>query len=173
MKEYWDLLDENKQLVHKTHQRGKPIPIGYYHSVVQIWTMNLDHELLLTQRDWEKPWGGYWEITAGSVLAGESVVEGALRELEEETGIKASKEELKYLGYLQESDTFYESFLLVKDLNIKNIRLQEHETCNARFVSYETCEQMMKNKHVAEPIIRRYESLKEQLPWEEEWKTSL
>lgn len=165
MKEYWDLLDENKQPVNQIHQRGKIIPKGYYHTVVQIWTMNYKHELLLTQRDWDKPWGGYWEITAGSVLAGETNLQGAIRELEEETGIKAEETQLQYLGYLMENDAFYESYLLVKDLDIRNIRLQEHETCNARFVSKETLEDMMNKKHVAEPIIRRYESLKEQLPW--------
>lgn len=168
MKEYWDLLDENKQPLNMTHQRGKPIPKGCYHEVVQIWTMNHHHQLLVTQRDWNKPWGGYWEITAGSVLAGESVMEGALRELEEETGIKASPEELHYLGYVQENDSFYESFFLMKKLNMKDIHLQENETCNARFISYETLQEMIQKKLLAEPIIRRYQSIQELIPWQEE-----
>lgn len=52
----------------------------------------------MTQRHPDKPWGLKWECSGGSVLAGESVIEGVQRELREETGIILSEDKLKYLG---------------------------------------------------------------------------
>ena len=85
--ELWDLYDAQRQPMNKLQMRGKPIPEGYYHIVVFIWTFTYDGRLLLTKRDACKPGGLLWEVTGGSVLHGETSQEGAKRELYEETGI--------------------------------------------------------------------------------------
>ncbi|AUD14346.1 hypothetical protein CW734_12755 [Planococcus sp. MB-3u-03] len=50
----------------------------------------------MTQRDPAKPLPMLWETTGGSVITGESSLTGALRELEEETGLLARPEELRF-----------------------------------------------------------------------------
>lgn len=53
-----------------------------------------DGKILLIKRK-NEPFGGYWAIPGGFVEWGESVEEAVIRELEEETGIKAEIMELQ------------------------------------------------------------------------------
>ncbi len=93
--ELWDLYDENLRPLGRTRRRGDPMAPGAYHIGVDIWVINAKGEILLTLRAPEKrELPGEWENTCGSVLAGETALEGAVRELREETGIVAAPEEL-------------------------------------------------------------------------------
>lgn len=51
-----------------------------------------DHQVLLLERAAHP---GYWQSVTGSVEEGESLVDAALREVAEETGIEASRETLR------------------------------------------------------------------------------
>ncbi len=111
MAELWDLLDAQRNLTGLTALRG-PIPEGYYHIVIDIWTMLPDGRILLTRRHPEKPaFPGMWEGTAGSVIAGETSLEGALRELREETGLQAKPEQMTLLGSEQTECDFLDTYL--------------------------------------------------------------
>ncbi len=154
--EIWDLYDQNECFLHKTHVRGVPLKDDEYHLVVQIWTFS-NHQLLVTLRHEDKPYGLKWEVTGGSVLANESPLEGAVRELKEETGIICDPEEL-YLSCTKiEGSAIYKSYILVKECSLDMIRCQENETIDARFVSFEQWQEMLKNDLVAKPIRRHYE----------------
>ena len=111
--ELWDLYDENENLLHLTHERGKALPKGCYHLVIHVWTFS-NEKLLVSQRDPHKPYGGKWEVTGGSVLTNESAFEGAIRELREETGIQCLENELQLLVTKIEGDSIIKSFILVK-----------------------------------------------------------
>ena len=89
MPELWDAYDrELNKIENVTLVRGEPIPDGFYHLVCDIVVKHTDGTYLLMQRDFKKTFGGMWELTAGgSALAGETQLEGAMRELREETGI--------------------------------------------------------------------------------------
>ena len=86
--ELWDLYTENRRLTGKTHIRGEEIPDGYYHLVVHVWITNSKGEYLISQRSATRPaFPLMWECVGGSVVAGESSLEGALREVKEEVGL--------------------------------------------------------------------------------------
>lgn len=89
MPEIWDAYDrELNKIENVSLVRGEPIPDGFYHLVCDIVVKHTDGTYLLMQRDFKKTFGGMWELTAGgSALAGETPLEGAMRELREETGI--------------------------------------------------------------------------------------
>ncbi len=44
-----------------------------YHIVTDIWTINLEGKLLLTQRHPDKTFGLWWECTGGSAKVGKAV----------------------------------------------------------------------------------------------------
>lgn len=86
--EIWDLYTKNRTLSGKTHIRGEMIPEGYYHLVVHIWIKNSKGEYLISQRAASRPTCPLmWECVGGSVIAGESSLEGAIREVKEEVGL--------------------------------------------------------------------------------------
>lgn len=92
--EIWDLYDENKNLTGRTMVRGEVIPDNCYHLVVHVWIKNDKGEFLISQRaEDRKSCPFMWECSGGSVLQGETSVEGAIREVKEELGIDLSPEE--------------------------------------------------------------------------------
>ena len=89
--ELWDAYDVRGNSLEHTLIRGEEVPAGEYHLLADILVRHTDGSFLLTQRDPQKPaFPGCWELSAGgSVLAGETALSGAMRELREETGIQA------------------------------------------------------------------------------------
>lgn len=103
--EIWDLYDENKNLTGKTWTRGEKVPDNYYHLVVHVWIKNNKGEYLISQRAEHKTLPLKWECAGGSVLKGETSIEGAIRETKEEVGIELNKEDGK-LVYSEVRKTF-------------------------------------------------------------------
>ena len=85
--ELWDLYDRDRRII-GAHTRGEPLPTGGYHLVVHVWIQNRAGEYLISQRAADRPsYPLWWETTGGSVLQGETSLQGALRETKEEVGV--------------------------------------------------------------------------------------
>jgi 8-oxo-dGTP pyrophosphatase MutT (NUDIX family) len=161
--ELWDLYDKNRRPLNKTHIRGDMIAQDVYHIIVEIWTVNSKGEILLTLRHPDKEfYPNIWEITCGSAIAGESSLEGAVRELNEETGIAASKEELVLLGTKREGNAFVDTYLVHKDIPIKSLVMQEGETVAARWVTLQKLDEMIEEGLVALPVVKDLKPLREE-----------
>lgn len=79
--ELWDLFDENRRFLYKQHNRQEPLAPGHYHVVVVVCVVNSKEEILVTLRHPAKEtYANCWENTGGSVLAGETSRQGAVRE---------------------------------------------------------------------------------------------
>ena len=91
--EIWDAYNEDGSLAGIDLIRGEEIPKGLYHGVAEVFVSHIDGSILLMQRDLNKPNSpGLFESGAGgSLLKGESFLEGAIRELKEETGINCTE----------------------------------------------------------------------------------
>lgn len=86
--EKWDLYTKYREKTGKEHIRGEEIPEGFYHLVVHVWIRNRKGEYLISQRSADRPtFPLMWECAGGSVLKGESSIEGAIREVKEEVGL--------------------------------------------------------------------------------------
>lgn len=89
--ELWDLYTEDRKPTGKTHIRGEELPDGLCHLVVHVWIKNSKGEYLISQRAASRPtYPLLWECVGGSVLTGETSLEGAIRETKEEVGIDLS-----------------------------------------------------------------------------------
>lgn len=161
MSEYWDLYDEERRPVGQTAERGSlGFLSGVFHIVVMIATMNSRGELLCTLRSPEKvTYPSVWELTAGSVLAGEDSLSAAVRELREETGITAEPSELKFIKSVKETTAFIDCYFLRRDIPIEDIVFQEGETVGAKWVGRSEFENMLAQKKIAFPVARRYSEL--------------
>lgn len=147
MLEYWDLYDINRNPLGKKHERGKPMNAGTFHVVVNILSMNNDGKILITKRHENKPHGNKWEITGGSVVAGEKSIDGAVRELHEETGLTAKPEQLTFRGTIirELSGCLHDFYLFKADFCEKDIVLQESETIDFKLVNTEELLTMTKD----------------------------
>ncbi len=165
MAEYWDLYDEERNPLGRTVIRGGMDPMsGEYHVVVMIVTMNSHGQVLCTLRSPEKSnYPNVWELTAGSVLAGEDSYTAAVRELREETGIKAKDGELRYMMTVKESTAFIDCYFIRHDADISEIILQEGETVDAKWVTRQEFENLIAQKRMAFPVARRYHQLFDKL----------
>lgn len=164
MSEKWTIVDIDENEVGLTWERdlNLKIPDGLFHVAVNIWIKDQNGNILLTQRHSNKPWGLKWECSGGSVLAGESVIEGAQRELREETGIKLPEDKLKYLGktVMQDVRCIMHTFLGYVDSEI-NLTLQSEEVVDAKWVDKRELEQMQ--YEIVETVWERYVQFKAEI----------
>lgn len=142
--ELWDVYDENRVGTGNVHVRGVPLGEGEYHLVADVWLVNEDQEILLTRRHPDKPYGLMWECTGGSVLAGETSVEGALRELLEEVGVRAQKEQLLLIHAIRLKERFVDTYITRQKAAIKDITIQQEEVVDAKFVTFQELLDMWK-----------------------------
>lgn len=161
MSELWDLYDEYRKPLNKTHIRDVPLSKGEYHIVVDIWTINRDGKILIDKRHPNKKFGGLWECTGGSVTIGEDSITGALRELEEEVGIKATSEELILIHSIRLDDRFVDTYIVNKDVDIDSLVFQQEEVTEARFVTLNELDELCLNNKIV--IKERYKMYREKI----------
>ena len=170
--EYWDVYDKDLTPLHRTHRRGDPMADGLYHLGVDVWIVNSKNEILLTLRAPDKDTlPNEWENTCGSVLAGESALQGAMRELREETGIVASPEDLRAFSYRQTGHTHLFTYLLRRDVPLSSLVFQPGETADAMYVTPAQLDDMVARPFGARPAGERWPFVRERLmKMMERWK---
>ena len=160
--ELWDAYDKDFNLIPDTVLvRGEAVPDGMFHLVCDVIVKHADGEYLLMKRDIRKHLGGMWEATAGgSALRGETPLECVIRELKEETGIKATN--ITEIGRVTDDKTHsvYTEFLCVTDCDKSSIVLQDGETSDYKWVSKDELRNMKSNELATDRIQRFIEELR-------------
>lgn len=133
--EYCDLYDRNGNPTGETIVRGEPVPAGCYRMIAGVLCVHVDGDILLMRRHPQKrTHPGLYEASAsGSVMAGETAQEAAVRELQEETGIYC-----KQMMPLYEDagdSRLFRCFLAQVDCAKDSVRLQTGETVDYRWVN--------------------------------------
>lgn len=151
MRELRDLYDKNSNKTNKTYRKGDPIPEGYYPMVVMVVIRNSKGEFLMQKRSLSK--GGDWGVTGGHPKSGETPIEGIITEVKEELGLDFSKEKfIEYDSGCDGSDC-YKMYYVTKDINIKNISIQEEELSEVRWFTLKELQDMVKKKELNEDQI--------------------
>jgi len=162
--EYWDLYDAQLRPLGRTHRRGEAMEPGAYHLGVDVWVINSKGEILLTLRAPEKDaLPNEWENTCGSVLAGETAIQGAMRELREETGIVAGAEELREFARRRTGDTHLFTYLLRRDVPLTSLVFQPGETVDAMYVTPDALDEMVARPFGARPAGERWPYVRERV----------
>jgi isopentenyl-diphosphate Delta-isomerase len=93
-----DVIDENNQVVGQK-MKGEVHAEGERHRVSAILVKNGEGKYLIpTASEQKVEAGGLFHSAGGHVLVGETYVQAAKRELQEETGLAASEKDFEYLG---------------------------------------------------------------------------
>lgn len=128
MSEFWDVYDITRCKNGKLCRRDYDV-LGYgeYHLAALVWIIDRHGRALLQRRALgKKSYPGYWSITGGSVLAGESSRMCACREVFEELGIIIAENELhKVMEFsFSENHVLFDVFYIVVDDEKINCKLQ-------------------------------------------------
>ena len=134
MPEILDLYDIDGNKTGETVMRGTKIPEGRHVLIVSIVTVNSKGKILLTRRSEGKTFAGCWEVTGGCVQSGETAVQGAVRELFEETGIRVTADELECRGQETGRNYIHVFYLARRDVPVHALWLCADETDAAKWV---------------------------------------
>ncbi len=134
--EYWDIYDKDKKLTGRTMKRNDfTLKDDEYHLTVLGVIMRPDKRFLITKRVMTKRWApGWWEVSGGGVMAGETSEEAVKREVLEETGLDVSGAKGGYVfTYSRENpgegdNYFVDIYRFEMDFKDEDLKLQEKET---------------------------------------------
>ena len=154
-KEYFDILDENGNKTGKIKLRKEVHRDGDWHKAVHIWMFNEAGEVLLQRRCATKDSDpNMLDMScAGHLVAGDDSLAGAIRELKEELNIDIKPEELKSIKRPTKANStfinneFDDVYILIKNIDIKDMKYQEDEISEILFVPYKKFKEMVENNH--------------------------
>ena len=141
--EFWDIYDRDKKLTGRTMKRNDwCLKEGEYHLTVLGVIARSDGKFLITKRVMTKAWApGWWEVSGGAAMAGETSEEAVKREIKEETGLDVTDFEGGYLfSYKRENpdegdNYFVDIYRFKGDFNENDLTLQEAETDGYMFAT--------------------------------------
>jgi len=117
-----------------------------WHKAAHIWFVNSDNEILVQKRaaHIESHPGEYDISAAGHLSAGDSPTEGALREIQEELGVKLNEDDLIKIGEVsqegvQHNGTYInrewnDVYVVRKDIPVNDFVIQEDELELVKYV---------------------------------------
>lgn len=142
MEEMLDIFDvEGNFLGVKTRSFCHSENPGVYHKPVWIWITNSKGEILVQKRaSTKKKSPGKWDMpSAGHVDAGESCLQGCVRETKEELGVNVDEKDFVFLKEFvnQRGWELVQVYLLKKDINVETVSLQAEEVECVKWLSYD------------------------------------
>ena len=167
--ELFDIVDENGIPTGKTQERTMAHKTGARHRTSHVWILRKRDgriQILLQKRCKNKDsFPGCYDISsAGHIPHGVDFVPSALRELKEELGIIAKKEELidcgihhiytntKFHGAKFVDNQVCKVFLLWKDIELCEMKLQCEEVESVKWFDYEECKKSVINNSISHCI---------------------
>lgn len=156
--EYLDVLDENGNFTGTKKSKAEIHRDGNWHACVQIVGINPNHEILLQKRSPNKiSEPNRWDqAVAGHILAGEEPIDAAIREIDEELGLKFEKSNLEFMYMLQYQQVEHDGkfinnqhnhyYLFVTAEKTKVIKFDKNEISELKFYKPDDLLNHFKNK---------------------------
>lgn len=164
--ELWDIYDKDKKTTGRTMKRNDwCLKEGEYHLSVLGVIQRPDGKYLITKRAADKAWApGWWEVSGGAAIAGETSEEAVKREILEETGLDVTNAEGGFLfSYHRENpgegdNYFVDVYKYHMDFTEEDIKLQTEET-NA----FQIADAAQLSEYDKQGIFLHYQSIKQAL----------
>ncbi|REE25698.1 isopentenyldiphosphate isomerase [Winogradskyella pacifica] len=156
MDEFLDIVDKNGQPTGNTALKSEAHAKGLYHNTIHLWLYTSKGEILLQQRSHKKIiFPLLWDVSvAGHIDAGETFIEAALRETEEEIGLKLDPKHLDKIGtFLHETryadgkiqdNEFHQVYIAELTVPINALVKQESEVEALKLVTLKDFKDLLK-----------------------------
>ncbi len=157
MAELIDIYDENWHPTGEVLEKNEAEKQHKWHCTAHIWIVNPKGELLLQRRSpYKKTLPNMWDISAaGHVRTGETVIEGGIREMYEELGVKITADQLilinKNKSYTNQH--LQTEFLVKLDIPIKDFVFNDKEVVEVKYIPYQELAEMTEDDMRAKNII--------------------
>ena len=145
--ELWDLYTKDREKMNMTMVRGEQQPDDTYRLVVHLCLFNSKGEMLIQQRQpFKKGWSNMWDITiGGSAISGDTSWQAIQREAKEELGIEYDFSDMRLAMTVSFPKGFDDMYILNKDIDINELKLQYEEVQKVRWASKEEILKMLKD----------------------------
>ena len=146
--ELWDVYNRDREKTGRTAVRGSELEVGDYHLVIHVCIFNKAGQMLIQQRQsYKEGWPGLWDISVGgSAVKGENSQMAAEREVLEELGINLDLQSIRPKLTIQFERGFDDVYLVEKEVDLKDLKLQEEEVQDAKWVTKEEILQMIESE---------------------------
>lgn len=156
MDELVDLLDSYGSKTGKTAMKSVAHRDGLFHAAIHVWFYTKDGHLLLQQRTKNKDtFPLLWDVSvAGHIGAGEDILESAIREVQEEIGLKIHHEDLKKIGVFRSVQKhnqfltdceFHHTFVCELKIPLASLKKQESEVENLALIPISKFSKSLRN----------------------------
>lgn len=156
MEEYIDIADASGKLLGISELKSVIHQKGLYHHTAHIWLYTKEGDILLSQRSALKSICPLmWDVSvAGHIDAGESVINAAIRECQEEISLTLSESDLIKIGVFEcfqsyESgivdNEFHNMFIAELKIPLSELKPQIEEVEDLKLVSFDAFENLLEN----------------------------
>lgn len=157
MDEILDIVDADGNLTGKTALKSEAHKNGLYHNTIHLWLYTGNKKILLQQRSHKKAiYPLLWDVSvAGHIDAGETYTQAAVRETEEEIGLKLKENDLTKIGtHLHKSIynngqikdfEFHQIYIAKLSVNLDELMPQKDEVEAIKLVSYQEFVDLLDN----------------------------
>lgn len=174
MEEMIDILDEKTgDLTGEVISKNEAHRTGKWHGSIHILIINKDKtKTFLQKRSTQKKlYPNMWDIAVGGhISAGETSLETAQRELQEELGLNLKDFDVKKVDRITEqlknngviSNEYVTIYLVYGEIDISKIKIQEEEVSEIKWCSKIELNELVEQQKIL-PHVREYEILNELL----------
>ena len=121
---------------------------GLFHPTVHVWFYTSDHNILMQKRGSKKQtYPNFWDVSvAGHLSSGETIHQGAIREIKEEIGLTILHNDLEFITIRKNVNKFSSGiidcefqhvFLAKLTTKIDNLNIQKEEIDDVRLFSFD------------------------------------
>ena len=148
MIEFVDIWDNEGSPTGKNCTKQFAHEKGLFHPTVHVWFYTNDHNILMQKRSSKKKtYPNFWDVSvAGHLSSGETIHQGAIREIKEEIGLTILHNDLEFITIRKNVNKFSNGiidcefqhvFLAKLTTKIDNLNIQKEEIDDVRLFSFD------------------------------------
>ncbi|WP_335964378.1 NUDIX domain-containing protein [Galbibacter sp. PAP.153] len=146
MDELVDILDSKGNSTGKVMLKSEAHKKGLFHPTIHAWLYTKKGEVLIQQRvASKKTYPNKWDVSvAGHIGAGEAPAKSAIREIEEEIGLKVTANDLEKIGVYRSAVVhnkdiidceFHHIYLIELTVPESKLKIQESEVADIKLIN--------------------------------------
>ena len=148
MIEFVDIWDEEGSPTGEKCTKQFAHEKGLFHPTVHVWFYTSEHNILMQKRGSKKQtYPNFWDVSvAGHISSGETIHQGAIREIKEEIGLTILHNDLEFITIRKNVNKFSSGiidcefqhvFLAKLTTKIDNLNIQKEEIDDVRLFSFD------------------------------------